>query len=91
MVASCDISQEIFSIDMLRALESSLKHRRKHVLCPLQLYGDQALLRVWSCLRSPALSQVYVTHVLASQTAVVKVEMSSTFPTVPVKLSNSQV
>ena len=26
-----------------------------------------------------------------SQTAVVKVEMSSTFPTVPVKLSNSQL
>ena len=38
-----DISQEIFSIDMLTALKSSLKHRRKHVLRPLQLCGDQAL------------------------------------------------
>ena len=43
MVTSFDISQEIFSIDVLRALKSSLKHRRKHVLRPLQLYGDQAL------------------------------------------------
>ena len=41
MVTSFDISQEIFSIDLLRALTSSLKHRRKHVLWPLQLYGDQ--------------------------------------------------
>ena len=43
MVTSFDISQEIFSIDVLRALKSSLKHRRKHVLRPLQLYVDQAL------------------------------------------------
>ena len=28
---------------MLRTLKSSLKHRRKHVLRSLQLYGDQAL------------------------------------------------
>ena len=38
-----DLSQEIFAIDTLRALKSSLKHRRKHVLRPLQLYRDQAL------------------------------------------------
>ena len=43
MIVSIDLSQEIFAIDMLRALKSSLKHRRKHVLRPLQLYGDQAL------------------------------------------------
>ena len=36
-----DLSQEIFAIDMLRALKSSLKHRRKHVLRSSQLYGDQ--------------------------------------------------
>ena len=33
---------------MLRALKSSLKHRRKHVLRPLQLYGNQALDEAWS-------------------------------------------
>ena len=44
MVTRFDISQEIFSIDMLTALKSSLKHRRKHVLRSLQLYGDQALI-----------------------------------------------
>ena len=38
-----DLSQKIFAIDMLRALKSSLKHRRKHILRSLQLYGDQAL------------------------------------------------
>ena len=44
------------------------------------------------CLRSPALSQVYLSLTFQlSQTAVVKVEMSSTFPTVLVKLSNSQL
>ena len=31
-------------MDMLKALKSSLKHRREHVLRPLQLYGDQALI-----------------------------------------------
>ena len=41
MIVNIDVSQEIFAIDMLRALKSSLKHRRKHVLRPLQLYGDQ--------------------------------------------------
>ena len=35
-----DLSQEIFVIDMLRAFKWSSKHRRKHVLQPLQLYGD---------------------------------------------------
>ena len=39
---SFDSSQQMFSIDLLRALKSSLKHRRKHVLRPLQLYGNQA-------------------------------------------------
>ena len=52
-------------------------------------------LRVWSmdsCLRSPTLSPVYLSLIFQlSQTAVVKVEMSSTFPTVPVKLNNSQL
>ena len=43
MVTSFDILQEIISIDMLTALKSSLKHRRKHVLQSLQPYGDQAL------------------------------------------------
>ena len=35
MVVNIDFSQEIFAIDMSRALKSSLKHRRKHVLRPL--------------------------------------------------------
>ena len=48
MVTIFDISQEIFSINMLTALKSSLKHRRKHVLRPLQLYGDQALHEVYT-------------------------------------------
>ena len=49
-------------------------------------------LRVWSmdsCLRSPALSQVYLSLTFQlSQKAVVKCEMSSTFPTVLVKLKS---
>ena len=32
MTTSFDISQELFSIDILTALKYSLKHRRKHVL-----------------------------------------------------------
>ena len=45
-----------------------------------------------SCSRSPALFEVYLSFTFQlSQTAVVKVEMSTTFPTVPVKLSNSQL
>ena len=38
-----DISQEIFSIDMLAALKSSLKHRRKHVLRCFRLYVKPGL------------------------------------------------
>ena len=37
MITSIDVSQEIFAMDMLKALKSSLKHRRKHVLRPLSL------------------------------------------------------
>ena len=43
MITGIDLSQEIFAINVLRTLISSLKHRRKHVLRSLQLYGDQAL------------------------------------------------
>ena len=43
MMAGIHISQEIFGIDVLTALKSSLEQRRKHVLRFLQLYGDQAL------------------------------------------------
>ena len=32
MIVNIDLSQEIFAIDMLRVLKSSLKHRRKHDL-----------------------------------------------------------
>ena len=35
------ISQEIFAIDMLRALQPSLEHDRKHVLGLLRLGGDK--------------------------------------------------
>ena len=40
--SSIHISQEIFAIDVLTALKSSLEQRRKHVLGLLRLYGDQA-------------------------------------------------
>ena len=43
MFTSIDVSQEIFAMDLLKALKSSLKHHRKHVLRLLQLNGDQAL------------------------------------------------
>ena len=43
MITSFDISQEIFSIDIMTALKFSLKHRRKHVLRSFRLYGDLAL------------------------------------------------
>ena len=50
---------------------------------------------VWSmdsCLRSPTLSQVYLSLTFQlSQTAVVEVGMSYTFPTVPINLTNSQL
>ena len=39
MVTSFDISQKIFSIDILTALKSSLKHHHKHVLLSFRLYG----------------------------------------------------
>ena len=45
VITSIVLSQEIFAIDILTALKSSLKHRRKHVLRWLRLYGDQDL--VW--------------------------------------------
>ena len=32
-------------MEMLKVLKSSLKHRGKHILRPLQLYGGQALKR----------------------------------------------
>ena len=43
MTTGIGLSQELFAVNMLRTLKSSLKHRRKHVLRSLQLYGDQAL------------------------------------------------
>ena len=44
MIAGIHISQEIFAIDMLKALKPSLEHYRKHVLRLSRLYldGDQA-------------------------------------------------
>ena len=44
MMAGIHISQEIFAIDVLSALKSSLEQRRKHVLRLLQLYGEQAIM-----------------------------------------------
>ena len=43
MITSIDVSQEIFAMDIMKVLKSSLKHHRKQVLRLLQLYGDQAL------------------------------------------------
>ena len=43
MITNIGLSQEMFAIDLLKALKSSLKHRRKQVLRRLRLYGDQAL------------------------------------------------
>ena len=42
-ITSIDLSQGIFALNMLTALESSLKHHCKHILRWLRLYGDQAL------------------------------------------------
>ena len=42
MTAGINISQEIFANYVLTVLKSFLKHRRKHVLRLLRLYGDQA-------------------------------------------------
>ena len=43
MIAGIHLSQEIFAIDMLKALKPSLEHDRKHVLQLLRLCldGDQ--------------------------------------------------
>ena len=46
MITGIDLSQEIFAVNMLRTLKSSLKDRRKNVLRSLQLYKHQAL--AWS-------------------------------------------
>ena len=40
VVASIDLSLKIFAIDIMTALKSSLKHRRKHFLRSFRLYGD---------------------------------------------------
>ena len=40
MITSIDLSQEIFVIDMLTALKSSLKHRHEYFLQLLLLYGE---------------------------------------------------
>ena len=42
MITGIHISQEIFAIDILTALKSSLEQRRKHGLRLLLLNGDQA-------------------------------------------------
>ena len=42
MITSIDVSQKIVTMNILKALKSSLKHYRKQVLRLLQLYGDQA-------------------------------------------------
>ena len=42
MIENVDASQEIFVINRLTALKSSLKHSRKHVLRSLRPDGDQA-------------------------------------------------
>ena len=62
MIVNIDLSQEIFAIDMLRALKSSLKHRLKHVLRPLQLYRDQALVSligVWIVIKLQLHDAIY--------------------------------
>ena len=43
MITSIDISQEIFAVDILKALKSYLKHHRKHALRLLQLYTGKDL------------------------------------------------
>ena len=42
MMTGIHISQEIFAIDMLRALKPSLEHDRKYVLRILRLCGGHA-------------------------------------------------
>ena len=41
MITGIDLPQEVFAVNVLRTLISSLKHRRIYVLRSLQLYGDQ--------------------------------------------------
>ena len=43
MITGIDLSREIFAVNVLKILKSSLKYLRKHALWFLQLYGDQAL------------------------------------------------
>ena len=40
---SFDLSHEIVTTDVFTALKSSFKHRCKHILRSLRLYGDKAL------------------------------------------------
>ena len=46
MITGIHISQEIFAIDVLTVLNSSLEQHWKHVLQLLLLYGDQALMMI---------------------------------------------
>ena len=41
MIAGIHIPQDIFVIDMLTVLETSLEHDRMHVVRLLPLYGDR--------------------------------------------------
>ena len=43
MIVNIDHSQDIVGNDMLKALKSSFKRRRKHALRLLQLYGEPGL------------------------------------------------
>ena len=85
------------AVDWKKSLVRDCYYQKHALICEKTASYSLLLssLKVWSmdsCLRSPSLSQVYLSLTFQlSQTAVVKVEMSSTFPTVPVKLSNSQL
>ena len=48
MITSIDVSQEIFAMDMLKALKSFSKHRRKHVLRPLQPLFNRTIMHQFS-------------------------------------------
>ena len=43
MITRIDVSQQIFAMDILKALTSSLKYHCKHVLRLLKLYEDKAV------------------------------------------------
>ena len=58
MIAGIHISQEIFPINVFKALKSSLEHRRKHVLRLLRLYGDQA----WRGIQKESYWSTFVPH-----------------------------